>query len=246
MNGYRWYGEYCAKTMYHVFIQGIDFRPLQPYNYEVSGDKIYIYFNPMVAPLRFDKYTNLAYKNNGFRVRCGTVAELDSDKTGTGKDVQINDIKIVDNCVVLTCDKVLTGTVEITYAGSQRSGAGNLRDSDTWNALYTYRADGADHGSKNSNWSVVGQATEEQLETLEYWDGTFATSTGYSQNDLVLYDVMEYSVPIVLKSEVNSNKSTPYNSLNYRPVDVKGNSIVGKKYPMQNWCLNFYKRIILA
>lgn len=41
----------------------------------------------------------------------------------------------------------------------------------------------------------------------------------------------------------NGNKTYPYTKVDYKPEDANGNSIVGKKYPMQNWCINFYVRL---
>lgn len=259
MNGYRWYGEYCAKALYHVFLKGIDWTPLQPYNFEVQGNKIYIYINPIVPPLRFDKYTiDGAYKNLGFSVRMGTVAQLDANKTMTSGGLlqRITDVAIIENCIVLTCGDLeeFTGAVEVSYAGQGESGysghnqgAGNLRDSDTWSPLYAYRQDEADHGSKNTtNW-VWGTPTAEELETLDYWDATFAAATGYSQGDKCLYPAIEYPNSVaVVASNADNNKTRPANPVNYHTQDVKGNVIVGKPYPMQNWCLNFYKRIILG
>lgn len=330
MNGYRWFGEYCAKALYNVFLKGIDWHPLQPYNYEVQGNKIFIYMNTPVPPLRFDKYTiDNAYKTNGFTVRMGSVEQLDAAKgiTSNSSLIQtITDISIVENCVVITCGNIeqFTGAVEVTYAGQGQSGygghnqgAGNLRDSDTWQALNSYREDGGDHGNRTTfaNWSVAvatdddkatlsawssdktysygekclyehangttyrltsnkdnntgtpyssgttlrtsylwngsTKATAEELEQLEYLDENFLATTGYLYGDKVLFNVIEQDGPIVLTSNYGGasggvNKSRPFNPVNYRPVDVKGQSIVGKKYPMQNWCLNFYKRIILG
>ncbi len=256
MNGYRWFGEYCAKALYHVYLKGINWRPMQPYNFEVSGNKIYIYINPIVPPLRFDKYTlDNAYKDNGFIVRNGSVAELDSNKSASQLNVKITDISIIENCVVLTCGEVesFTGAVEVIYAGQGASGysghnqgAGNLRDSDTWIPLYSYRQDSADHGSKNANWSSPITATDEDLSTLQYWDANYASQTKYSKGDKVLYNIIENVKPVVLESLEDNNASRPYNPVNYHPQDVKGAVIVGKKYPMQNWCLNFYKRIVLG
>lgn len=330
MNGYRWFGEYCAKALYAVYLKGIDWHPLQPYNYEVQGNKIYIYMNTPVPPLRLDKYTiDNAYKTNGFTVRMGTVEQLDAAKTITSNSslIQtITDIAIVENCVVLTCGNIekFTGAVEVTYAGQGQSGysghnqgAGNLRDSDTWQALNDYRNDVGDHGSRTtfSNWSAAvatdddketleawsaektysygdkclyehsngttyrltsnkddntgtpyssgttlrtsnrwngsTKANAEELSELEYLDENYLTTTGYSYGDKVLFDVIEQDGPIVLTSNYGGasgglNKTRPFNPVNYRPLDVKGESIVGKKYPMQNWCLNFYKRIILG
>jgi len=43
--------------------------------------------------------------------------------------------------------------------------------------------------------------------------------------------------------DTNGNKVYPYTKVDYKPEDANGNSIVGKKYPMQNWCVSFYVRL---
>ena len=328
MNGYRWYGEYCAKALYYVYLKHMDFRPLQPEGFEVKGNKVYIYINPIVPPLRIDTYTQDAvYKNYGFSVRMGTVAQLDGWKSMASGGLQtITDVTISENCIILTCGNIekFTGAVEVSYAGQGESGkyghyqgAGNIRDSDNWQALYKYRDDSADHGSRNTfnawasvraandsdkesysawnkdtiynygdmcifsinnvdyllksakdgnknitpysnnRWSTAyywtgnAKATDEELKTLHYWDEAYATSTGYVNGDKVLFDVIETDAPIVLTNTYADaagtvvNKSRPFNPVNYHTTDVKGNTIVGKPYPMQNWLLNFYKRIVL-
>ena len=328
MNGYRWYGEYCAKALYYVYLKHMDFKPLQPEGFEVKGNKIYIYINPIVPPLRIDTYTQDAvYKNYGFSVRMGSITQLDEWKSMTSGGIQtITDVTISENCIILTCGNIekFTEAVEVSYAGQGESGkshhyqgAGNIRDSDNWQALYKYRNDSADHGNRisfavwssirvatdsdresyqvwnkdtiynygnmcifsidnidyvlksakdgNKNiapysngkwgsdyyWSGNAKATKEELETLHYWDENYATSTGYVNGDKVLFDVIEKDSPIVLTNTYADiagtvvNKSRPFNPLNYHTTDVKGNTIVGKPYPMQNWLLNFYKRIIL-
>ena len=328
MNGYRWYGEYCAKALYYVYLKHMDFKPLQPEGFEVKGNKIYIYINPIVPPLRIDTYTQDAvYKNYGFSVRMGSITQLDEWKSMTSGGLQtITDVTISENCIILTCGNIekFTEAVEVSYAGQGESGkshhyqgAGNIRDSDNWQALYKYREDSADHGNRisfavwssirvatdsdregypvwskdtiynygdmcifsinnvdyvlkstkdgNKNiapysngkwgsdyyWSGNAKATKEELETLQYWDENYATSTGYVNGDKVLFDVIEKDYPIVLTNTYADiagtvvNKSRPFNPLNYHTTDVKGNTIVGKPYPMQNWLLNFYKRIIL-
>lgn len=333
MNGYRWFGEYCAKALYHVFLRNIDWKPMQPYNYEVSGNQIFIYMNAPVLPLRFDKYTiDNVYKDFGFTVRMGTIEQLDSAKTITSNSslIQtITKIDIIENCVVLTCGNIdhFSDVVEVTYAGQGQSGyyghsqgAGNLRDSDTWSPLYSYRADSGDHGSrrtfsawqqiriatesdissynawtkegnynygdyviyentynsvtyllksnKDNNtstpyssgtrlnevnyWNGSTSATQDELETLEFWDPVYASSTGYVYGDKVLFNVIEKDSPIVLTNNYGDtegsvkNKALPFGPVNYTPVTVKGENLIDKKYPMQNWSLNFYKRIIIG
>lgn len=187
----------------------------------MKDNKIYMYFNPMVPPLRFDHYTQAPlYKNEGFRVKMGTVAELDAEKSGSSKDITITNIAIIENCVVLTCDRTLAGCIEITYAGQTRSGAGNLRDSDTFQSLYSYRSDLGDHGSRLSYtqdgatkyyWNGSTPATDAELQTLQYWDANFASQTGYSNGDKVLFNVIEQERPIVLTSTRDANKANPFN-----------------------------------
>lgn len=329
MNGYRWYGEYCGKALYYLFLQHLHWTPMQPYNYEVKDNQVFIYINPIVPPLRFDQYTvGNTYKDYGFIVRQGSVAELDANKSASQLNVKITNVSIIGgNCIVLTCGEIesFTKSVEVIYAGQGASGyyghnqgAGNLRDSDTWQSLYSYRDDSADHGSRNlfnvwnsvrtatdsdketytawdketiynygdmclftintteyliksnkdnnknftpysnnrwnttSWWNGSTKATEEELKTLQYWDSSFASATGYTFGDKVLFDIIEVDGPVVLTNMYGDaagtakNKSLPFNPVNYHACDVKGNMIIGKKYPMQNWCLNFYKRIILG
>lgn len=333
MNGYRWFGEYCAKALYYVFLKHMDFRPLQPYGFDVKDNKVYIYINPIVPPLRIDTYTiDDIYKNRGFSVRMGTVAQLDANKTMTSGGLlqTITDVSIIENCIVLTCGNIekFEGAIEVSYAGQGESGysghnqgAGNVRDSDTWVAKYNYRNDMSDHGSRrtfnvwtsvrvatesdltdyepwdsattynygdmclitnttnnvtylvksmkdaNKNlspfssgttwrtynlWSGSTKATEEELNTLQYWDAAFASSTGYDYGDKVLFDIIEVDGPVVLTNSYGDaagtvkNKNIPFGRVNYHTTDVKGNMIIDKPYPMQNWLLNFYKRIIIG
>lgn len=258
MNGYRWYGEYCAKALYYVYLKHIDWHPLQPESYDVKDNKIYIYIQPIVPPLMIDKYTpGDTYKNLGFSVRMGTVAQLDANKDiNSGGLLQtITDISIVENCIVLTCGNIekFTGAIEVSYAGQGESGyyghnqgAGNIRDCDTWQSFYKYRADSSDHGSRSSNWTW-STPTDDELTSLKQWDASYASSTGYSKDDACLYPAIEYPHLVAkVVSNVDTNKSNPAKPVNYHTKDVRGNTIVGKNYPMQNWLLNFYKRIIIA
>lgn len=328
MNGYRWFGEYCAKALYYVFLKHMDFRPLQPESFDVKDNKVYIYIQPIVPPLRIDKYTpGDTYKNLGFSVRMGTVAQLDSWKSMTSGGLQtITDITLSENCVILTCGNIekFENAVEISYAGQGESGygghnqgAGNIRDCDPWQSKYKYREDAYDHGGRSSfsvwssvrvatdtdkttysewnktttynygdmclytindvvyviksnkdsntgvtpangtSWTYASlwlgstKATEEEIKSLEYWDESYASSTGYVYGDKVLFNIIEVDGPIVLTNNYGDaagtvvNKNKPFNPVNYHTTDVKGNTIVGKSYPMQNWLLNFYKRIVL-
>ena len=52
----------------------------------------------------------------------------------------------------ITCEKDLSGAIEVTYAGADEfKGHGNLRDSDDYEAYYTY----IDQDEKNSDGTFV-------------------------------------------------------------------------------------------
>ena len=83
-------------------------------------------------------------------------------------------------------------------------------------------------------------------------DAAFASATGYVYGDKVLFDIIEVDGPVVLTNSYGDaegtvkNKNTPFGRVNYHTTDVKGNMIIDKPYPMHNWLLNFYKRIIIG
>lgn len=140
-NGYRWYGEMMAKSLYDVFIKGEDCKPVFPMEYTVYENKLIIDFYVPVPPLVFDTWTKETITNMGFRVY------------NDGTEVTINSVEIEGNSVVITCASNLSGTVEVTYAGQGRSGSGNLRDSDTFHSYYTYFDDRETSLSKRENYT---------------------------------------------------------------------------------------------
>lgn len=129
-NGYRWYGEMMAKSLYQVFENRKQWNGLELANIQIDGKNILCDFRVPVLPLVFDTWTKEARTNNGFRIF--------KDDT----EVSIVDMTIVNNRVILITDTDLTtGTIEITYAGQGPVGSGNLRDSDEFNSMYTYYDD---------------------------------------------------------------------------------------------------------
>lgn len=142
-NGYRWYGEMMAKTLYKVFVKGERFYPVFPQKYSISGNTIRIDMFTPVLPLIFDTWTKESVTNMGFRVQVND------------SDVTINSIKIQNNAILITCNSGLTGKVAISYAGQGRNGSGNLRDSDTWCSYYTYYDDRETSPSKRENYTPL-------------------------------------------------------------------------------------------
>jgi len=140
-NGYRWYGELIAKSLYNIFVKGEMFRPITPHKFTVLGNALKIDFYVPRMPLVFDTWTKESISKNGFRI------------FADGTEVTINETKINNNSVILYCPTELKGTIEVTYAGQGRSGSGNLRDSDTYVSKYTYYDDRETSPSKRENYT---------------------------------------------------------------------------------------------
>ncbi|MDR1809136.1 MAG: T9SS type A sorting domain-containing protein [Prevotella sp.] len=139
-NGYRWYGELTGKVIYKTQVLGEKFAPLQPVKLSrVPGNpkQVRIQYYVPVPPLVFDTHTLLEMKDYGFLLGLNNIKKT------------ITNIEIDGDCVVLTSDADLNGTVLVSYAGNQTTfagtfaganptGNGNLRDSDNYGSFYTY------------------------------------------------------------------------------------------------------------
>lgn len=244
MNGYRWYGEYLAKALFCAAIKKQDWQPLKPIGFEVAGNIITITFNKQ--RLQFDTYLTKLVPDYGFYVRQGTASNLDTPVADYNDDpYNVNIISVVanGNKVVITCASELNAAcVDITYATMRYDdknlcGSGNLRDSDRWLAYNTYGDDKGDHGNMHSGWTFVFE--DEKSSAVDYVDGT-----AYNLGDIVRMPGMAADGYSYYKSTKNNNTTYPRDEVDYRPTDSSGNPIVDKAYPMQNWCVNFYKRIL--
>lgn len=163
-NGYRWYGEMIAKSLYNVYIKGLRFYPIFPQKYTISGNALKIDMMVPVLPMLFDTWTKETILNMGFRVQVNDA------------DVTISNIEIKDNAVVLVCASELTGKVAVAYAGYGRNGSGNLRDSDTWHSLYDYYDDRETSPSKRENYTPKdenGSYIYEEPYPMYNWCGNF-------------------------------------------------------------------------
>ena len=142
-NGYRWYGEMIAKSLYNIFIKGFAFYSVMPEKFEVIDDKtIRVDFHVPVLPLIFDTYTKETIQDYGF--------SLFVDDTTTA----ISSLTIKNNSVIIKTESSLTSKkIELTYAGQDKSGSGNLRDSDTYHSLYNYYDDRETSPSKRENYT---------------------------------------------------------------------------------------------
>lgn len=172
-NGYRWLGEYIAEAVFQMSVQRSKYQPLIARDIRIEGNKVVISTSGATLPLKLDAYTVEQTSENGFRLwRDGTKYTVlsvsfrgDEIVLTTGSSIDLNKAGSV---------------VEVSYAGSEVGGTGNVRDSAQYGAMYSY------------------------------WDDTNDTGASGSL------------------------------SVNYRPIDSAGNSMVGKPYPMFNWLSPFY------
>ncbi|MDR1683707.1 MAG: T9SS type A sorting domain-containing protein [Candidatus Symbiothrix sp.] len=148
-NGYRWYGEMLGKVYYKTQILGQDFKPLQPL--ELSRDradskKVIIKFLVPKLPLVLDDKTLAKITDYGFEVYNNNTRQT------------ISNVSVSGDCVILTCTQNLTGKIEVVYAGANAAyasasgngcGHGNLRDSDDYEAVFTYQDLDKKDGSGN-------------------------------------------------------------------------------------------------
>jgi hypothetical protein len=119
-----------GKVYNKVKIQGENFIPLQPKNIRRDlndAKKVIIKFHVPVPPLVIDTKTMPQIVDNGF-----LIYHKRATQTITG--IQL----ISDDEVEITCAADLTEDIDITYAGQNANGQGNLRDSDPYQAVFTY------------------------------------------------------------------------------------------------------------
>lgn len=140
-NGYRWFGEMLGKVYYKTKVLGEDFSPLQPM--EISRTEnakvLKIKFLVPQLPLVLDELLVSKMTSYGFEILLNGAKKI------------ISSVSVDGDCVYLTCISDLIGDVEVIYAGTSNSGHGNLRDSDTYPAYYTY----LDLDKKNQNGTYV-------------------------------------------------------------------------------------------
>ncbi len=142
-NGYRWYGEMLGKVYYKTKILGQKFIPLQPQSIRrdlSNPKKIIIKFQVPVPPLVLDTKILPKIADYGFLV-------YSKRATQTITGIQIISLDEVE----ITCANDLTDDVEITYAGENATGQGNLRDSDPYQAVFNY----VDIDAKDSNGNYI-------------------------------------------------------------------------------------------
>jgi hypothetical protein len=130
-NGSRIYGNFIAKDYFNILLKNKKANIVLHKEVIISGSTININYQVPTPPLVFDTYTFQKALNFGFNVYTDGVL------------LTIANVEIINSAILITCGTILKGVVEVTYAGLNSGGAGNLRDSDEWVTLYDYLTDSA-------------------------------------------------------------------------------------------------------
>lgn len=137
-NGYRWYGEYIGKALFEALVQKHVSKPVLATDATFSGSEIRIKIANAVLPLCIDTYTVEAATNYGFSV------------WSNGTSAAISKVSIYGDEIVIKTSGTLASPVEVSYAGYEKGGTGNIRDSAKYGSYYKYLDDSADKGTSGS------------------------------------------------------------------------------------------------
>lgn len=174
-SSYRWLGEYYAKVMYKVLIEGETWRPLSPDSATISGSEIFVNFHVPAGQLQFDTTMEPLKTNYGF------------EYYDSASSASITNVEIIDtDTVKITLSNTPTGSDQrIRYAytgvtgvngGEAAAPRGNLRDTDPAPSQY---------GNTLYNWAVhfdeplaVAPSGGEDEYNLTYSAGAHGSVTG--------------------------------------------------------------------
>ena len=143
-NGYRWYAEQTAKTIYQVFEKNIWFKPVVPRKITIEGKTILIDCEVPVPPLVIDTHTLKEVVGKGFTVL----------KNGIKCNILSVDVQNSTMLRIITDFELSHGAVVVSYAGQEQKGMGNIRDSDAWIASTEY-VDDTTVGENNPPYTPV-------------------------------------------------------------------------------------------
>lgn len=136
-NGYRWLGEYIAKEIFKTLIQKSKYITMKIGDVAIEGNNIKVNVVNACKPIVIDTYTVEESENYGFSVWADS------------NEVIINSIKIYGDDIILQTNTNLEEaiTVEVSYAGMENNGTGNIRDSSIYVSKYSYWDDTGDNGA---------------------------------------------------------------------------------------------------
>lgn len=186
-NGYRWYGEILGKVYYRTKILNQKFIPLQPKeisrNIDAKGVKIK--FHVPKLPLVFDESLVPANKDYGFEIFNNNVK------------IAIKKISIKKDCVIISTQDSLMGSIEAVYAGTNNKGNGNLRDSDKELAYYNY----IDLDKKNSDGTYFFERDSTEFTLRPSYEPKYKKQAVIYNKSYPLYN---FSVAFYYKLDENS------------------------------------------
>ena len=229
-NGYRMYGEMMAKHLWKVFGEEEYYKPVYPERFSVEKNIMTIDFYSPSKSLTFDTLTLSEINNYGFRVWMNDNIQ------------EILNVQIKDTSVILTTKNDLLGTIDISYGGYnatyKEKGFGNLRDEDHWESYYTYWDDTYDAGG------IMGSYWKEDVnpeDTTSYQQ--YRSDSTYKEGSKVWTYKPYFGKKHYCTCMIDAPSSSPFKPIYWRPKDENGHIIIGKKYPIFNWCINFYQKL---
>lgn len=133
-NGYRWYGEYIAKQFFKTFVEFKKGEVVQAKSVQLNAakDKILIECAVPSPPLIIDNYLTEIATSAGFKV---------ADSAGI---LTVTNVQVLNSTAIeLTLSRAVGASGYVTYAGKDRRGTGNVRDSAKWRPMYKYTDESA-------------------------------------------------------------------------------------------------------
>lgn len=154
-NGYAWFGELIAKAIWQTLNKDIRFSNTLIEKVIKKSNKIILYCQVPVLPLKIDTHTLPLQTNYGFQVK-----ENDTE-------ININTINVYDNIIELILDRDIenVGNISVSYAGRYRDGRGNICDSDKWVCNSIYIDDTSDKGF-NGNYTIKYRPYDENGDNI--------------------------------------------------------------------------------
>lgn len=129
-NGYRWYGQYIAKQLSASLLHQKSSVVCQiRATYMTAANSLRIDCQVPNPPLISDTWTTYRVNSLGFKVW---------DDSG---ELGVSGVELRHTSIILKFSRNSTGTVHVSYAGKDRAGSGNIRDSDRYASHLKYISD---------------------------------------------------------------------------------------------------------
>lgn len=158
-NGYRWYGECIARALYETLCNRSEYSPMMPCGAIVEDHLIKLKIKGLVAPAIVNTLTVEAATNYGFAVWKDGVRIYPTEIHPYGDEIYI----------YFAEDLSTASALDLSYAGQEVSGTGNICDSAAYKAAYTFQDASADHGSSGTLNIVYNPAITGEPYPMQNW-----------------------------------------------------------------------------